>query len=348
MRLQTMLALTVLASGASTMTATAETHMIELYSTSFVPSVVDAQPGDTIRWEYVTGYPHTATSGSNCTPDGLFDSGSLNSPGDFFEWIVPDDAASQVPFFCDPHCISGMEGVINVLPPANTGRLLFGIIDTSGADIQMEVVLGHGEIQVFALDGSFAFGFEVEDGDIEVNFPGSNAYMTDADGTTVLADGLMTLSEGSRFVIHGEAGSDFAMLWSEEVGSEPALIGIDCGECSMNVNGDMSSFRYTGPFYATLDFRGGGEIPMSVIGDVGSATLTLPGFGEEADVVLPAGEHTIVLGPDSGDGDIAWLLVGSGGGGDNPGDCPEDIDNSGRVDVGDLLAVIAAWGTMCP
>ena len=55
-----------------------------------------------------------------------------------------------------------------------------------------------------------------------------------------------------------------------------------------------------------------------------------------------------MLGPDSGDDDIAWLLVGSGGGGDKPGGCPEDIDGSGTVDVGDLLAVIAAWGSICP
>jgi hypothetical protein len=28
--------------------------------------------------------------------------------------------------------------------------------------------------------------------------------------------------------------------------------------------------------------------------------------------------------------------------------CPEDIDGSGQVDVGDLLAVIAAWGSNDP
>tara|TARA_B100001059_G_scaffold5322_2_gene4479 strand:- start:508 stop:1551 length:1044 start_codon:yes stop_codon:yes gene_type:complete len=344
---RTIMAMAVFASVSITL---AETHEIELYSTSFVPSAVDALPGDTIRWTFVTGYPHTVDSGTGCVPDGLF-SASLSSPDQVFEWTVPEDAPTQIPFFCDPHCGNGMSGVINVLPSTEPGRLMFGIIDVSSGNIQMEIdeELGQGFLLVDALDGSFAFGFEVENGDVDVNFiSSSNAYKTDAAGTTAITDGITTLSEGSRFVVHGEAGSDFSMAWAEEFGSEPALIGIDCGECSMNVNGDMSSFRYTGPFYATLDFRGGGEIPMSVIGDVESATLTLPGFGEEADVVLPAGEHTIVLGPDSGSDDIAWLLVGSGGGGDKPGGCPEDIDGSGTVDVGDLLAVIAAWGSICP
>ena len=165
---RTIMAMAVFASVSITL---AETHEIELYSTSFVPSAVDALPGDTIRWTFVTGYPHTVDSGTGCVPDGLF-SASLSSPDQVFEWTVPEDAPTQIPFFCDPHCGNGMSGVINVLPSTEPGRLLFGIIDVSSGNIQMEIdeELGQGFLLVDALDGSFAFGFEVENGDVDVNF----------------------------------------------------------------------------------------------------------------------------------------------------------------------------------
>jgi len=329
-----------------TTTALAETHVIEAYSTSFVPSAVDAMPGDTIRWVYVTGYPHSVTSGDNCTYDGLyFDEYPLS----VFEWVVPEDAPSQVPFFCDPHCGNGMEGVINVVDP---GHLVFGIIDLADVYIDMGVNqnTGEGNLWVESNEGHFSFGFEVEDGDIDVDFYvlAGNLYKTDASGTTSISSGVMTMTAGSRFAIHGENGVEFTMSWQDEVGEEGAdLIGIQCHECSVNVNGDMASFRTAGDG-SFLEFRGEGEIPMSAIGDVTSSTLTLPGFGEEGNVTIPAGIHTIDLNATTGDDDLAWLLVQMGGGDDGGGDLPQDVNGDCVVNVNDLLEIIGAWGDTCP
>ena len=63
-----------------------------------------------------------------------------------------------------------------------------------------------------------------------------------------------------------------------------------------------------------MNFRGEGEITMSVIGDVTSSSLTLPGFGEEGNVYIPGGLHAIELNASSDDDDLAWLLVQMGGG----------------------------------
>ncbi len=333
-----------------TTSALAETHVIEAYSTSFVPSVVDAMPGDTIRWEYNTGYPHSVTSGTGCTYDGLY----FNEyPLSTFEWIVPDDAPAQVPFFCDPHCNMGMEGVINVLPATDPGRLVFGIMDMADVYVDFGVVeqTGVGNLWIESNQGHFSMGFEVEDGDIDIEFDidAGNLYKTDAGGTSAVADGTMTMAEGSRFAIHGEDGVEFTMSWQDEIGDKGAdFVGIECFECSVNINGDMASFRTTADG-SYLEFRGEGEITMSVIGDVTSSSLTLPGFGEEADVYIPAGLHTIDLNATTGDDDLAWLLMQMGGGDDGGGEgCPEDVNDDGIVNVNDLLAIIGAWGTTCP
>ena len=252
--------------------------------------------------------------------------------------------------------LAGTAGLASANHGADTGRLQFGILDIANYGISMSIdqTTGVGTLEMSpTVDGtSFAIGFQVDDGDVELSFGTAvDVFMTDSSGTTAIPTGPVTVTNGSRFVIHGEAGSQLEMQWQDEAGSEAAIIGIDCGECSINVNGDMASFRYAGPFYATLEVRGEGELQMSAIGDVSSSTLTLPPFGEEGDVTIPAGEHTIVLGPDSGNDDLAWLLIRMDDGGNSGGDgcfLPEDIDGSGQVDVGDLLAVIAAWGNVCP
>lgn len=331
--------------------AMAEDHDFYAYSTSFSPTSADVMPGDTIHWHYATGYPHSVTFGTDCVSDGGMDE-PLDGSNPEVVWTVPaDQAPGTIPFFCGPHCSFDMAGVINVMAPVEPGRLNFGLMDLADVGISMAVdqTTGAGSLTVEADDGHFAMGLAADDGDVEIEISGaSDVFMTDATGTIAFTDGVTTISDGTRVAIHGEPGSQFTMQWQDEISDEPGLVGIDCGVCSINLNGDMASFRYAGPFYATLDFRGGGEIPMSVIGDVSSATLTLPGFGEEANVVLPAGEHTIVLGPDSGNDDIAWLVMSMGGDEDDGGGLPQDVNDDCVVDVNDLLSIIGAWGDTCP
>ena len=42
-------------------TAFAETHTVFSNDISFSPDAIDVAPGDTIVWQYSSGYPHTVT-----------------------------------------------------------------------------------------------------------------------------------------------------------------------------------------------------------------------------------------------------------------------------------------------
>ena len=110
----------------------ADTHVVEAYSMSFEPDVITVQPGDVIRWEYVTGYPHDVTSGTKCTHDGYL---YLDIPsGGSVEWTVPEDAPSEIPYFCELHCGNGMTGMINVEGDSDEGRMVIGIVDSSNCE----------------------------------------------------------------------------------------------------------------------------------------------------------------------------------------------------------------------
>ena len=98
--------------------AGAETHIVRAYDMTFEPEVIEVRVGDTIRWEYVSGTPHTVTSGEPCTWDGGFYAG-LSVIDPVFELVVPVDAAEEIPYFCAPHCVNGMVGLIVVTPPCS-------------------------------------------------------------------------------------------------------------------------------------------------------------------------------------------------------------------------------------
>jgi plastocyanin len=105
-------------------TSFADTLIVTANPTSWSPAVANCYPGDVLRFEYGGGYPHTITSGSGCTYDGVYFDEPLSSPGAYYEWTVPSEGPAEIPFFCDPHCNNGMTGVIVIdLPlacPADT------------------------------------------------------------------------------------------------------------------------------------------------------------------------------------------------------------------------------------
>ena len=90
----------------SAATAMAETHTVLANNTSFVPDTIEVLPGDTIIWQYNSGYPHTVVSGVDCTASGLF-YGELPSFGDTFSWEAPLDLSGEFSYFCAPHCGNG-------------------------------------------------------------------------------------------------------------------------------------------------------------------------------------------------------------------------------------------------
>ena len=68
----------------------ADTYVVEAHSMTFEPDVVTVQPGDVIRWEYVSGYPHDVTSGTKCKDDGYL----------FLD--IPSGAGGSVEPLCPP------------------------------------------------------------------------------------------------------------------------------------------------------------------------------------------------------------------------------------------------------
>jgi len=95
--------------------AIAETHTVQVNSDSFAPAVLEVAPGDTVIWQYTSGWMgHTVTSGMNCIADRMFFDASVNNGTPTFEWVVPDYASVDIPYFCKPHCGMGMTGVISI------------------------------------------------------------------------------------------------------------------------------------------------------------------------------------------------------------------------------------------
>jgi plastocyanin len=69
------------------------------------------QVGDTIRWEWAGGLPHSSTSGTCCSGDGTWDSG-IQSTGSFEHTF---NSQGSFPYFCIVHG-QFMTGTVNVNP----------------------------------------------------------------------------------------------------------------------------------------------------------------------------------------------------------------------------------------
>ncbi len=85
-----------------------------------MPSVT-IHVGDTVKWTWDSGN-HTVTSGSSCTADGKFCSPSntncstSNPSAMNATYSHTFTAAGSFPYFCIPHCTSGMTGSVVVQP----------------------------------------------------------------------------------------------------------------------------------------------------------------------------------------------------------------------------------------
>jgi len=227
--------------------AAAETHVVEAISTWFSPSEITVIPGDTIRWEYVSGYPHTVTSGTDCVPDGLFDE-PLANPGDIFEWVVPDDAAASISYFCAPHCEMGMMGQINVTVPAGPSVLSFGSYERAPDGTGWVEVMWQSDASIvgfqFNLIGATITG-------VDSGLAEKYQWVVDHNDTLVLAYAfgtppippqgnaahLLTLAIES-------AGAELSLNGAIFVGADgdplkvDATDVLDLGGCDADVNGD--------------------------------------------------------------------------------------------------------------
>ena len=332
----------------------ADTYVVEAHSMSFQPDVVTVQPGDVIRWEYVTGYPHDVTSGTKCSHDGYL---YLDIPsGGSVEWTVPEDAPSEIPYFCELHCGSGMTGMINVELPQ--GSMHIGIVTITNP-VNATYTLNSDDtgtisiVGAFAESSTFALGVEIEENDVDaeitVETAGSasvNIIDIDTGVDESLTSGTYTLLSTKKYMFYGDAGDGsffFTITWPE-TGFEDGvkMAGLDFSTANISSMGDAMMFTAPSPTSTGFVYlEGEGDMFLGLVGDVTSATLTLPASGDEGIVTVPAGTHTIAL---AGYG-MLWVPEDGDGGGS---DFPEDVNGDGVVDVTDLLAIIAAWGATSP
>ncbi len=86
-------------------------YQISIQDNYFNPQTVTINSGDTVSWLNNGNLTHTATSGSNCSPDGKFNSGNLSKNQTY---TVQFNEAGTYPYYCIPHCMAGMTGTITV------------------------------------------------------------------------------------------------------------------------------------------------------------------------------------------------------------------------------------------
>ncbi len=100
--------------GACAFAATANVSVIDF---AFQPQTVTINAGDTVIWTLNGDAPHTVTSGPGCTPDGMFNSGTLGSA----PFSITFNTPGTYPYFCSFHCSSfGMTGTVIVSAAQST------------------------------------------------------------------------------------------------------------------------------------------------------------------------------------------------------------------------------------
>jgi plastocyanin len=112
---------------------------VDVSNIQFTPATVTINHGDHVVWVWLSG-THSATSGSSCTEDGIFNSALvLTAAGVSFSW--KSGAQTSVPYFCMQHCDLGM-----------TGRINFGtsvpVADFRITEIQYDVAGGKDLIEI--------------------------------------------------------------------------------------------------------------------------------------------------------------------------------------------------------
>lgn len=92
----------------------AANHFVNIEGTTFVPSSITVRAGDTVIWSNTDFLNHTVTSGNPCSPNGIFNSGSLDPETGIFSFTFTDVGTFK--YYCLFHCIAGMRGDVTVDP----------------------------------------------------------------------------------------------------------------------------------------------------------------------------------------------------------------------------------------
>lgn len=89
-----------------------EPGVVGMTTSSFTPSDIEVEVGDTVTWTNDSSVTHTVTSGSDGEHDGEFDSGNI-PPGEEFSFQFNE--VGTYDYYCIPHLSSGMTGTVTVV-----------------------------------------------------------------------------------------------------------------------------------------------------------------------------------------------------------------------------------------
>jgi len=105
------LLLLVLAFGAH-----AATWVVTQTNIAFVPNDITIEVGDTVEWHW-TNFSHTVTSGVDLNDPnaGLLFDAPLDAAHTIFSFTFTE--AGDQPYFCRPHVLMGMTGIVRVQGP---------------------------------------------------------------------------------------------------------------------------------------------------------------------------------------------------------------------------------------
>jgi glucose/arabinose dehydrogenase/plastocyanin len=183
-------------------------HTIEIINFTFRPAEQTVKPGDTVTWIQKDVIPHTSTSGSNGTPDGIWNSGMLNLEQTFSRTF---ETPGVFPYYCAPH--PSMVGRIivesnepsppqvaitspsnNTAYPGPTNIVVEATASASGATVTTveffagERLLGSDTESPYSIEASLAAGTHV-----------LTAKATDSNGAAATsAPVTVTVGSGSR------------------------------------------------------------------------------------------------------------------------------------------------------
>lgn len=351
-------------------TASGDTLIVEVGSGVFSPNTLNASPGDVIRWERVGGN-HTVTSGSSCTADNVYFNASINSSNPVFEWTVPATVTGEIPYFCDPHCGSGMIATITVAPPAENSGMRVALVNVvSNAVNYTDIDAGSSSIESLQMEFNDAsnhmmVGLEVESetatlflevvggaGTVQVRTIGGVFDSTFPAGAYQLV-----LPVGTYAIIMTSTAEEVSLSWSDlmhEAGGD-AYVSMDefSGTGGIGVtyreSHDIGWFWLTTAPSASASFvltavEGDAEQTISWIGAVtGDGTFTMPAEASDSEpTTFSEGDHTLTLA-----GASTLGLQFEDGGDDSGGGCISDLNDDGAVDGADLTLLLGSWG-ICP
>lgn len=94
----------------------AQTDTVYIYEMSFEPSSLTIGKGAKVVWINRSDLDHTSTSGINCVKNGKWHSGYISKDHSFSHIF---DTVGIYNYFCIPHCLSGMHGIITVKENVN-------------------------------------------------------------------------------------------------------------------------------------------------------------------------------------------------------------------------------------